>query len=607
MKNLSRNLILILFVWSQSLSTQVWAQDCKKAMPESTFKALVSAVNARSFSSDKMKVAKQGAQCLDVTQVETIMKLFSFEDQKLEFAKFAYPKTIDKENYFMLNSVFSFSSSTDDLDNFITTEKAKEENNPKPEPAPVVVQPKPQTQNPQVTPRPRRTDVQPRPSMPSNAPVTEEQMAAQILQDSQTHISDIFEMVLGPKPRGNQQTNTNAAKPPRIIITSPDLRDVKDLTAEVTDKRTRIAGLISSSVGIYEVFVNAEEAILNSNGTFYADIPLFEGVNNVRVTVTDVNKNSSNFAFKIDRKDGSTQVQPEPATIPEPLVTQNPTPAVTTPPAANFVSDIDRNVPKAAFQNPNAIAVVIGNKDYTNTKPVDYAINDARSMRNYLKEAFGFREGNILYKENATLGDFNTFFGTKGNPKGRLANTIKINMSDVFIFFSGHGAPGLKDNKGYFVPVEANPNYIEQSGYNIDLFYENLSKIQAKSITVVTDACFSGADIFSQISPMVIKPKLPESTVKKNLTVLSSSSGTEVSSWYPEQIHGMFTYFFLKAIQNPSEADLNKDKNLTLEEAYKYVSDINEGVPYYARRIHGINQTPTLQGAQKNRVLVHYK
>jgi uncharacterized caspase-like protein len=228
-------------------------------------------------------------------------------------------------------------------------------------------------------------------------------------------------------------------------------------------------------------------------------------------------------------------------------------------------------------------------------------------MRNYLIQAFGFREGNILYKENATLGDFNTFFGTKGNARGRLSNTIKIGLSDVFIFYSGHGAPGLKDNKGYFVPIEANPNYIEQSGYSIDLFYENLSKLQARSITVVTDACFSGADIFSQISPIVIKPKLPENTAIKNLTVLSSSSGTEVSSWLPEQTHGLFTYFFLKAIQNPNESDLNKDKKLTLEEAYKYVSDINEGVPYYARRIHGISQTPTLQGGQRTRVLVEYK
>ncbi len=602
MTNFIRNSIILALGTLVLSSTPAWTQDCQKPMADASFNALVSAINGRSFSSDKMKVARQGAQCMDVKQVETIMQLFSFEDQKLEFAKFAYPKTVDKENYFMLNSVFSFSSSTDELDNFMTREKAKEENKPKPEP--VVVQTKPEPQNPQVTPRPKRAEVQPRPKVPNNIPVTEEQMSTQILQDAQTHIADIFDMMTGPKPRRNTQTNAPAAKPPRIVITSPDLREAKDLTAEVNEKKTRVAGLLSSSVGIYEVFVNAEEAILNANGTFFADIPLFEGVNNVRVSVTDLNKNNSNFTFKIDRK-GTTEIQ-QPQVDPSPTLQPVVVAPITSLPA-NFISDIDKNVPKAAIQNSNAIAVVIGNKDYTNTKPVDYALNDARSMRNYLKETFGFKEGNILYKENATLGDFNTFFGTKGNPKGRLANTIKINVSDVFIFFSGHGAPGLKDNKGYFVPVEANPNYIEQGGYSIDLFYENLSKIQAKSITVVTDACFSGADIFSQISPMVIKPKLPENSANKTLTVLSSSSGTEVSSWYPEQIHGLFTYFFLKAIQNPNESDLNKDKKITLEEVYKYVSDINEGVPYYARRIHGVNQTPTLQGAQKNRVLVQYK
>ncbi|TAG95337.1 MAG: hypothetical protein EAZ20_00345, partial [Bacteroidetes bacterium] len=79
----------------------------------------------------------------------------------------------------------------------------------------------------------------------------------------------------------------------------------------------------------------------------------------------------------------------------------------------------------------------------------------------------------------------------------------------------------------------------------------------------------------------------------------------EVSCWYNEKSHGMFTYFFLKAIHNKN-ADLNKDNKLTLREIYQFIIDDAEGVPYYARRYRGVEQKPTLQGQNLDRVLVEF-
>jgi hypothetical protein len=273
--------------------------------------------------------------------------------------------------------------------------------------------------------------------------------------------------------------------------------------------------------------------------------------------------------------------------------------------SVSLLSDIDKNLPSSNNNNTNAIAVIIGNSNYANTKSVTYAISDAQSMKNYLINVLGFKEGNILFKENATLGDFNTLFGTKENQKGRLANTIKENISDVFIFYAGHGAPGLKDNKGYFVPVECNPNYVENSGYSLDVFYQNLAQLKAKSLTIVLDACFSGANVFDKISPLTIKVIDPVLTMK-NAVVIASSTGTEVSTWYDEKQHGMFTYFFLKAIQDKEHSDKNHDGTLTYQELYEYVSDRNEGVPYQAARIHGIEQHPTITGDMKEKAFIKY-
>lgn len=273
---------------------------------------------------------------------------------------------------------------------------------------------------------------------------------------------------------------------------------------------------------------------------------------------------------------------------------------------ADFVggfSDVDVKLPKTQMKNPDAIAVVIGNTNYEKTKRVKYAINDARSIKNYLVQVLGYKPGNVFLINDATLADFKTFFGNEHNHKGKLYNSIKANESDVFVYYSGHGAPSLKNNAAYFVPVEADPQYVELSGYHTDIFYRNLAKLPAKSVTVVLDACFSGATVFDNISPIVVKSKGIKGI--KNGVLLSSSSKDQVSCWYNKKVHGMFTYFFLKAIHNKN-ADKNKDNQLTYEEIYKYLVDNNEGVPYFARRIHGIEQVPRIQGKDFKKVFVKY-
>ncbi|MCX7728498.1 MAG: DUF4476 domain-containing protein [Bacteroidia bacterium] len=47
------------------------------------------------------------------------MKLFSFEETRLEFAKYAYSKVIDKENYYQVNDAFQFENSIEELNNSI--------------------------------------------------------------------------------------------------------------------------------------------------------------------------------------------------------------------------------------------------------------------------------------------------------------------------------------------------------------------------------------------------------------------------------------------------------------------------------------------------------
>ncbi|MDD2411338.1 MAG: DUF4476 domain-containing protein [Bacteroidales bacterium] len=99
----------------------VYDNNCRGAMPTADFNQATAQIKKTSFADSKMKIAQQitRSNCLSVNQIIEICKLFSFEDNKLEFAKFAYDFTFEKNKYYLVNEVFSFSSSRDELDSFI--------------------------------------------------------------------------------------------------------------------------------------------------------------------------------------------------------------------------------------------------------------------------------------------------------------------------------------------------------------------------------------------------------------------------------------------------------------------------------------------------------
>jgi len=270
------------------------------------------------------------------------------------------------------------------------------------------------------------------------------------------------------------------------------------------------------------------------------------------------------------------------------------------------ISDIDINIPQARKSNPDAVAVVIGNSNYSNYNAdvpnVDYAINDAGSVKRYLVESLGYQEGNILYYTDARFTDFRGLFGTENQPEGKLSFTIKPELSDVFIYYNGHGAPDVKDKSGYLVPVDCQPMDVSLNGYPLELFYKNLSYLDARSLTVVLDACFSGGSatgkmLIGSASPIGIRIKNPALALE-NSSIFNSSSGDQISSWYPEKKHSLFTYFFLKGIQG--SADLDRDNQISTGELNKYVSDRTTGVPYWARRLfNGRRQTPVFYGDEE--------
>ena len=139
----------------------------------------------------------------------------------------------------------------------------------------------------------------------------------------------------------------------------------------------------------------------------------------------------------------------------------------------------------------------------------------------------------------------------------------------------------------FLVPSDADSQTIELSGFPLETLYSNLGKIPAKSITVILEACFSGASqagsLFKKSSPIVIVPK--KTMIPKNVKVISAGAVDQMASWEEDNSHGLFTKYFLKAMSG--EGDKNNDGQVSDKELELYLEDT---MTYYARRYYGRDQ-----------------
>ena len=209
------------------------------------------------------------------------------------------------------------------------------------------------------------------------------------------------------------------------------------------------------------------------------------------------------------------------------------------------VTDVEQ-LPEQAARRANLHAVVIGIERYREGLPkADFAARDARLTAEYFKRALGVPAENValLIDDHATNTDFQKYF------ERWLPNRVH-DGDEVYVYFSGHGAPNPAKGDAYLVPYDGDPTYIEQTGYSVKRMYEQLGKLPAKRVIVAMDSCFSGAGGRSVLAkgarPLVT---LQTAEVPPKLTVLSASAGDQISSSYQEKGHGLFTYYFLKGLK----------------------------------------------------------
>lgn len=91
------------------------------AMSKANFESAKKTITKQSFEETKLSTAMQivKSNCLSSDQIKQMMLLFNFEESRLNLAKNAYARCVDKNNYFVVNDAFNFSSSVEELNEHI--------------------------------------------------------------------------------------------------------------------------------------------------------------------------------------------------------------------------------------------------------------------------------------------------------------------------------------------------------------------------------------------------------------------------------------------------------------------------------------------------------
>ncbi|KQP70794.1 caspase family protein [Methylobacterium sp. Leaf112] len=261
--------------------------------------------------------------------------------------------------------------------------------------------------------------------------------------------------------------------------------------------------------------------------------------------------------------------------------------------------------PAIFSDNADSVAVVIGNRSYKQTVPVDFAHNDAEAMRAYLVQRLGYRDTNVFVLKDATLNEFNQAFGTERNPQsGRLWRSVREGRSNVFVYYSGHGVPDLATKQPFLLPEDGNPNQGE-SGYSLETLYRNLDLVKRKigaerQLVVMVDACFTGetgrkGESLLAVSAPGFAPSRPKAETRI-VRMVATSSATP-ANWDEANRLGLLTSRFLMGVSGLADAtdrQGNGDGQVQWPELKRYLrTEVEEA----ARRASGREQVPEIDDA----------
>ena len=235
----------------------------------------------------------------------------------------------------------------------------------------------------------------------------------------------------------------------------------------------------------------------------------------------------------------------------------------------------------------NSWALIIGIDKYQNVQKLNYAVDDAESIKEILNNSFHFPSDNIsiLINEEATKQNILKSFS-------EITKNAKAN-DRVLVFFAGHGEtmdlPGGGE-KGYLIPVEGDAEELYLTSIPMDELREIALMSEAKHMLYLVDACYGG---IAAIGSRGLEPAKTSDFINKvakfqSRQIITAGGRGEQVIEKSEWGHSAFTMNLIRGLKDGA-ADYNADGFITANELGMFLSDKvstdseNQQTPQYGR------------------------
>ncbi len=227
-------------------------------------------------------------------------------------------------------------------------------------------------------------------------------------------------------------------------------------------------------------------------------------------------------------------------------------------------------------------ALIIGNNEYQHLPKLNTAVNDARSLESLLKNRYGF--------ETTLLQDAGRTDILLALDRYRKQLTEKDNF---LIYYAGHGELDQKNNRGYWLPVDAARDSSIQ-WIRTDQITDTLNLMSPLRSIVIADTCYSGIMTRSAITRLEsgaskdLRLNLIKILAQKRARVVLSSGGLKPVLDIGSQGHSVYASSLIKTLT--ANNDILKAQELH-DEVTKHVAFVSEQlgllqVPQYGGLIH---------------------
>ncbi len=306
---------------------------------------------------------------------------------------------------------------------------------------------------------------------------------------------------------------------PPVILT----RSQATVRLRALEQQRQVIGKVSAPAGILSLSVNGVDTVLADNSLFRANVPIKGDPTPVDVVVIDGKGRRAAIAFSFvnpEKIAPSTQVpdtiSPKPKTI----------------------------VAKSGATSGNYYALIIGNNDYRKLSTLATAVNDAQETDRLLREKYNFTTTLLLNADRyAVMSALN-----------ELRKTLK-ESDNLLIYYAGHGRLDEASERGYWLPVDADPDNNANWISNTDIT-NILSSLVAKHVLVVADSCYSGT--LSQTPLARIETDIPDDVRAEWIKIMGetraritlTSGGLEPVLDGGGGAHSVFAKAFLQALRD---------------------------------------------------------